>query len=112
MTFEEFREKLIPFFTPAQIGRLDTEAIQSALDAHAHGPHAINLPASILIPYYGYKRGTIEAFKTIHDEGRDFICQLIADYIEAEPAFIEKLSGDVIPWNKRKALILQIDNEW
>lgn len=110
MTFEQFREKLTPFFTPSQIGHLDTEAIQSALDAK--GPHAINLPASILIPYYGYKRGTIEAFKSIHDEGRDFICQLIADYIESDPAFIEKLSGDVIPWERRKNLIMQFDIEW
>lgn len=110
MTFEEFRQKLTPFFTPSQIGHLDTEAIQSALDAH--GTTAINDAAAILTPYYGYIRGRIEGFKTLHDMGRDFICQLIADYIETDPAFIEKLSGDTIPWNKRKALIMQFDIEW
>ena len=93
MTFEQFREKLTPFFTPSQIGHLDDEAIQSALDAHG-------------------KPGTLDTLRDLHYMGREFICNLIYDYIESDPAFIEKLSGDVIPWEKRKALIMQFDIEW
>lgn len=93
MTFEQFREKLTPFFTPSQIGHLDAEAIWSALDAHG-------------------KPGDMDSMRDLHYMGRDFICNLIADCIETDPTFIEKLAGSPISWEKRKALIKQMDIEW
>ena len=92
MTFEQFREKLTPFFTPAQIGNLDAEAIQSALDAHGRNT-AVNDIVAMLCPIWEYKQARIEAYRVLHDMGRDVICNIIADYIETDPAFIEKLDA-------------------
>lgn len=90
MTARQFYKKLKPFFNNGQIATLEREALIAAQDAH----------------------GTDHDTATLHDMGRDFIAILIADYIETDPAFIEKLSGDVIPWERRKALIMQFDIEW
>ena len=96
MTFEQFREKLTPFFTPEQIGNLDRAATESAIDGFSFGT-------------------TLEDIKAMKEEfsaGRDLMCEVIADYIESDPAFIEKLAGSPISWERRKALIMQFDIEW
>ena len=96
MTFEQFREKLTPFFTPSQIGNLDRAATESAIDGFS----------------FGTTPEDIKTMREVFSAGRDLMCEVIADYIETDPAFIEKLSGDVIPWERRKALIMQFDIEW
>ena len=96
MTFEQFREKLIPFFTPEQIGNLDKAATESAIDGYS----------------FGATPEDIKAMMEVFSAGRDLMCEVISDYIETEPAFIEKLAGSPIPWERRKALIMQLDIEW
>ena len=71
MTFEQFREKLTPFFTPSQIGNLDRQAISDALDAMTTTGKAE--PDGDLTKW--------DVFKSLHDMGRDFIIYLINDTV-------------------------------
>ena len=96
MDFISFYNKLRPYFTPAQIGNFDREAVQSAVDGLL----------------FDATHADFNAMKEAFKAGRELICTIIADYIESDPAFIEALAGSPITWEKRKALIMQLDNEW
>ena len=93
MLFSEFREKLIPFFTPVQIGNLDASAAESAL-------YCLGRPR------------TVDEMAANIDAGRDVVCNLIADYIESEPDCITRMAGSPIPDDARARLIAQMDVEW
>lgn len=92
MDFTSFREKLITFFTPEQIGHLDAVALWDAVDTHGK-PH------------------DLDTLRTLHYMGRDFICILIADDI-FYPGAIERMTGSPMTPERREALIKQIDIEW
>lgn len=92
MTATEFREKLHPYFTPAQVGHLDAEAIQSAIDAHG-------------------KPADLDTLRTYHYMGRDFICDTIYNYCEIDPEYINQLAGSPIDEDARARLIIQFDIE-
>ena len=92
MDFTTFREKLIPFFTPEQIGNLDTCAINDAIDAHG-------------------KPGDLDSMRDLHFMGREFICNLLYDVAD-DITEIKRMFGINMDPIKHAAMLNQMDNEW
>lgn len=95
MTYNEFYNKLHPFFTDRQIMTLSYYGRQAARDA-------------MKPEWCPYERLTYE--------GHDFVCNLLWDYMGDEPEDcrreIEQIAGGTFTEESRVMLDRQMDIEW